>query len=126
MCYVVVRKLDPYDCVLLWGHLVVNLDACPERPRNFTVGIMSNEEVKARSMLNSMLGAPPSFHKRSEVRLVERRWRSNPDAVMRFLADVVSATAQFSSDPRGRAYTLKFSLPPGMMGKLRHNLGTWW
>lgn len=125
-CYIMVRKFDPDAGVLLYGHFVVNLDACPERPRNFTVGIMSNDEVRARSMLNSVLGIPPSFHGRSEVRLVERRWRGDPDAVMRFLANVVSVMARFPPNPRGKAYTLKFTPPPGMMGELRHNLGIWW
>ena len=125
-CYVMVRKFDPDDGVLLYGHFVVDLDACSERQRSFTVGIMSNDEARARSMLNSILGVPPSFHRRSEVRLVERRWRSDPDAVMRFLANVVSVTAQFSPDPGGKTYTLKFSPPPGMIGELRRNLGTWW
>lgn len=124
--YVMVRKFDPNDGVLLYGHMVVNTDAKEgsRNPRSFTVGIMSNDEIRARSMLNSMLEIPPSFHRRSEVRLIERRWRSDPEAVMRFLANIHSAMAQLA--PSGKVYTLKFEPPPGMMGELKRNLGAWW
>ncbi|MDE1852481.1 MAG: hypothetical protein KGI38_01905 [Thaumarchaeota archaeon] len=126
VCYVMVRKFDPQDGVLLYGHMVVNLGrkAGLEEPWSFTVGIMSNDEIRARSMLNSMLDIPPSFHKRGEVRLVERRWRSDPEAVMRFLANVHSTMAQMI--PSGKVYTLKFEPPPGMMGDLKRGMGTWW
>lgn len=126
MCYVMVRKFDPQDGVLLYGHMVVNTEGKEGSgdQRSFTVGIMSNDEVRARSMLNSMLEIPPSFHRRSEVRLIERRWRSDPEAVMRFLANIHSTMAQLA--PSGKVYTLKFEPPPGMMGELKHNLGTWW
>ena len=128
VCYVMVRKFDPQDGVVLYGHMVVNLGKSPEasEPWSFTIGIMSNDEVRARSMLNSMLDIPPSFHRRSEVRLVERRWRSDPEAVMRFLANVHSALANSAPDPSGKTYTLKFEPPPGMMGHLTKGLGAWW
>ena len=129
VCYVMVRKFDPQDGVLLYGHMVVNTDgkAGEEPPRSFTVGIMSNDEVRARSMLNSMLDIPPSFHRRSEVRLIERRWRSDPEAVMRFLANIHSALAQMAPpDPGGKVYTLKLEPPPGMMEEMKHGLGAWW
>jgi len=92
-CYVMIRKFDPQVGVLLYGHIVINTDekAGVESSRSFTIGIMSNDEVRARFMLNSILDIPPSFHRRSEVRIIERRWRSDPDAVMRFLANVHSA-----------------------------------
>lgn len=125
-CYVMVRKLDSRDGVLLYGHVVINTEGKvgDDGRRSFTVGIMSNDEVRARAMLNSMLEIPPSFHRRSEVRLVERRWRSDPEVVMRFLANIHSALAQQAPD--GRVYALRFEPPPGMMGELRHNLGAWW
>jgi hypothetical protein len=126
LCYVMVRKFDPKDGVLLYGHFVVNTEAKGDGKSewNFTVGIMSNDEIRARAALNSMLDIPPSFHRRNEVRLVERRWRSDPEAVMRFLANVHSTLAQL--EPSGKVYTLKFEPPPGMMGQLTKNLGAWW
>ena len=125
-CYVMLRKFDPAEGVLLYGHIVVNMGAKPKDGSawNFTVGIMSNDDIRARSALNAMLEIPPSFHRRSEVRLIERKWRSDPEAVMRFLANVHSAMAQLS--PSGKTYTLKFEPPPGMMGELKRNLGAWW
>jgi hypothetical protein len=125
-CYVMLRKFDPADGVLLYGHVVVNLNAKQKDANawNFTVGMMSNDDIRARSALNSMLEIPPSFHRRSEVRLIERKWRSDSEAVMRFLANIHSAMAQLS--PSGKVYTLKFEPPPGMMGELKRNLGVWW
>ncbi len=127
-CYVMVRKFDPQDGVVLYGHLVVNIDGEHDGDaiRSFTVGIMSNDEVRARSMLNSMFDIPPSFHRRSEVRLVEHRWRSDQEAVMRFLANVHSVLASLTPDPGGKVYALKFEPPPGMMGQIAKNLGAWW
>ena len=127
-CYLMVRKFDPQDGVLLYGHVLVNLESKPgnDDPRNFTVGILSNDEVRARSMLNSMLEIPPSFHRRSEVKLVERRWRSDPEAVMRFLANIHSTLASLAPGPGGKVYTLKFESPPGMIGQLTKSLGKWW
>jgi len=128
VCYVMVRKFDPQEGVLLYGHVVIDMDEKQDerRPRSFTVGIMSNDEIRARSMLNSMLGIPPSFHRRSEVKLIERRWRSDPDAVMRFMANVHSALAQQVPDPSGKVYTLKFEPPPNVMGELKRGMGGWW
>lgn len=128
VCYVMVRKFDPQDGVVLYGHMVVNVGRSPDasEPWSFTVGIMSNDDIRARSMLNSMLDIPPSFHKRSEVRLVERRWRSDPEAVMRFLANVHSALANLAPDLSSKVYTLKFETPPGVMGQLAKGLGAWW
>jgi hypothetical protein len=126
--YVMVRKFDPDDGVLLYGHVVVNMEVKQDEPdpRSFTIGIMSNDEVRARSMLNSMLDIPPSFHRRSEVRLIERKWRNDHEATMRFLANIHSALAQMAPDPSGKVYTLKFEPPPGVMGELKRNMGAWW
>jgi len=127
-CYVMIRKFDPQVGVLVYGHVVINTDekAGVENPRSFTVGIMSNDEVRARFMLNSMLDIPPSFHRRSEVRLIERRWRSDPDAVMRFLANVHSAIALMAPDSSGKVCKVKFEPPPGMMRVLKRDMGAWW
>ena len=125
VCYVMVRKFDPKDGVVVYGHMVVNASATSgaEGGRSFTVGIMSNDEVRARVMLNSFLDIPPSFHRRSELRLIEKRWRGDPEAVLRFLANVHSAT---STPDSGRVYTLKFEPPPEFMREMKRNLGAWW
>jgi hypothetical protein len=126
VCYVMIRKFDPRDGVLVYGHVVVNTEEKEgaETGRRFSIGIMSNDEIRARSMLNSVLDIPPSFHRRSEIRIVERKWRRDPEVVMRFLANIHSAVVQ--QTPGGKIYTLKFEPPPGMMGELKRNLGTWW
>jgi len=128
VCYLMMRKFDRKDGVVVYGHIVVNT-----RQRgggdggwSFTAGILSNDEVRARVMLNSILDIPPSFHRRSELRLVEKRWRSDPDVVMRFLANVHSALSRPAPNPVGRVYTLKFEPPPGLMEELKRNLGAWW
>jgi len=127
-CYVMIRKFDPQDGILLYGHVVINTDEKPDvgKPLSFTVGIMSNDDVRARFMLNSILDIPPSFHRRSEIRLIEHRWRSDPDAVMRFLANIHSAMTQVPLNPSGKIYTLKFEPPPGLMEELKHGMGAWW
>ena len=126
VCYVMVRKFEPEDRVLLYGHMVVNIgeDGGGERPRSFTVGIMSNDEVRARFMPNSMLDIPPAFHRRSEVRLIERKWRSDPQAVMRFLANIHSAISLMN--PGGKLYSVKLEPPDGVMGELKRSMGAWW
>jgi hypothetical protein len=107
VCYVMIRKFDPQDGVLLYGHMVVNIEerVGTEDPRSFTIGIMSNDEVRARFMLNSMLDIPPSYHRRSEIRLIERKWRSDPDVVMRFLVNIHSAMARQAPSPSEKVYT---------------------
>jgi hypothetical protein len=126
--YLMIRKFDSQDGVLLYGHVVVHVDEAPnvENPRSFTVGIMCNDEVRARSMLNSMLEIPPSFHRRSEVRLIEHRWRNDPSALMRFLANIHSAMVQRALNLSGKAYTLKLEPPPSMMEELKRTMGAWW
>ena len=103
-CYLMVRKFDPKDGIVAYGHIVVN-----NRGRrgeddgwSFTAGILSNDEVRARVMLNSILDIPPSYHRRSELRLVENRWRSDPGALMRFLANVHSVLSQSAPNPSGK------------------------
>ncbi|HKT22446.1 MAG TPA: hypothetical protein VJR06_07565 [Nitrososphaerales archaeon] len=128
VCYVMVRKFDPKDGVLVCGHVVVNLPGSISAKNgwSFTVGILSNDEVKARAMLNSLLDIPPSFHRRSELKVIERRWRSDPEAVVRFLANVHSSMTNLAPDPDGKVYALKFEPPPGMMEELKRGMGAWW
>ena len=128
VCYLMVRKFDPKDGVVVYGHIVVTTKHKDGEDDGwcFTVGILSNDEVRARVMLNSILDIPPSFHRRSELRLVEKRWRNDPEVVMRFLANVHSALSQSAPDLSGKVYTLKFEPPPGLMGDLKRNLGKWW
>lgn len=128
VCYVMVRKFDPKEGIVVFGHLVANM-RCKEREedgRAFTVGIMSNDEVRARVTLNSILGVPPSFHRRSELRLIEGRWRGDSDAVMRFSANVHSAMSQPLPGSDRRTCALKFDPPRRLMGELKHNLSAWW
>lgn len=127
VCYVMVRKFEPRDGVLILGHLVVNLDRKETGDGwNFTVGMLSNDEVRARAMLNALLDIPPSFHRRNELKVVEKRWRSDPDAVMRFLANVRSTTANSFPDPSSKVYALKFEPPPEMLRDLKRGMGAWW
>jgi len=128
VCYLMVRKFDPKDGVVVYGHVVVNTSQHGGESDgwSFTVGILSNDEVRARVMLNSILDIPPSYHRRGELRIVEKRWRSDPDAAMRFLANVHSALSQSTPNPSGKVYTLRFEPPPGLMGELKRNLGAWW
>ena len=128
VCYVMVRKFDKKDDVVVYGHMVVNMEgrARGEDGWAFIVGVMSNDEVRARVTVNSMLGIPPSYHRRSELQLIERRWRGDPGAVMRFSANVHSAMSQPLPDARGKAYTLKFDSPSWLLGELKRDLGAWW
>lgn len=128
VCYLMVRKFDPKDGVIVYGHVVVNTrhKGREDDGRSYTMGILSNDEVRARVMLSSILDIPPSFHRRSELSLVEKRWRSDPEAVMRFLANVHSALSRSAPNPGGKVYTLKFEPPPGLMGELKRNIGAWW
>ena len=126
-CYLMIRKFDPQAGVLLYGHVVVNIqDGDGAGPKSFTMGVLSNDEIRARSMLSSTLEIPPSFHRRSEIRLTEHRWRNDPEAVMRFLANIHSVMASQAPAPGGKVLTLKFDSPPGLMEELKRNLGAWW
>lgn len=128
VCYLMVRKFDPQDGVLVCGHMVVNLDRTKGAKDgcSFTVGLLSNDEVKARSMLNSFLDIPPSFHRRSELKVVERRWRQDAGVVMRFTANVHSTIMNSTPDPGGKVYTLKFEPSPGLLKELKHGMDAWW
>jgi hypothetical protein len=126
LCYMMVRKYDPQNGVLAYLHIMVNLgarEAGAERP-SFIVGILSNDDVRARAAFNAMLDIPPAFHRRSELRVLERRWRSDPGAVMRFAANVHSVVAR--PEEGGPVYNLKFGLLPGMADQLKQSMGAWW
>jgi len=127
LCHLTIRKLDPQDDVLTYAHVVVNLGSKGggESDSDFAVGILSNDDVRARSMLNAMLEIPPAFHRRNELRLIERRWRADPDVVMRFTANIHSTAAQ-PEDGGGVAYKLKFQLPPDISGEFKRNMASWW
>ena len=126
-CYVMVRKFDPRDGVMVCGHLVVNLgEKRAGESWSFTVGVLCNDDVRARMMLNSLLDIPPSFHRRSEVKVIERRWRSDPKAVMRYLANVHSLLMNLTPDPGGKVRLLKFDPPPGLLGELKRGMSAWW
>jgi hypothetical protein len=123
-CYVMLRKFDPKQEVLVCAHVVANLDAGAGQDF-FTIGILSNDDVRARATLGVFLGVPPIFHKRSEVSLVEAKWRAEPEAVMRFAANVYSVlTSQMN--PEGKVYQLKFEPPPDLLASLKPNLDNWW
>jgi hypothetical protein len=126
LCYVMMRKLDMNDLVLVYAHVVVNIDAKVRDvyEGNFTVGILSNDDVRARAALNAMLEIPPSFHRRNEIRLVERKWRSDSGAVMRFAANVHSAMALPAG--KGAVYQMKVESPAGFIADMKRNLGEWW
>jgi hypothetical protein len=125
-CYVMVRKLDWRNEVMTYAHLLVNLEfeIGGGDASMFTAGVMSNDDVRARSTLNAILDIPPSFHRRSELMLVEHRWRNDPNAVCRFTANVHSALAH--SAKVGSAYAIKFELPPGGTESFRKDMGAWW
>lgn len=123
-CYLMVRKLDPRDGVLLYCHAVVNLSG--DGSSNFDLGIMSNDEVRANAMLRSVLGVPPSYHRRKHVRVIEDRWRGDKATVMRFLANVHSALASGNPDLRGKDRPLEIRPSPEMMGELKRGMAAWW
>jgi hypothetical protein len=125
--YVMIRKLDQRQGVLVYLHVVMNLGgggAKDSRPY-FTIGILSNDDVRARAVLGIFLEVPPIFHKRSEITLIEAKWRNDSATVMRFAANVHSAVeSQLGSG--GGVYRLKFEPPAEFLTSLRPNLDNWW
>lgn len=126
-CYVMIRKFDQQQAILVCAHVVMNLGVGPmgEGQPFFTLGILSNDDIRARAMLGVFLGVPPMFHKRSEVKLIENKWRSDPSTVMRYMANVHSVLAA-SVNPEGKVYGLKFELAPDLLASLKPNLDIWW
>lgn len=125
--YVMVRKFDPEQGILIFAHVNMNLEAIVtkgEPGQNFTVAILSNDEVKAHSILGAMLGIPPSFHKRSEISMVERKWRSDPETVARFASNVYGAVSNLV--PGDKIYKLKVEAPPDFMAAINPGIDKWW
>ncbi len=126
--YIIARKLDQQSDILVYIHILPDPEPRAEGSDggpSFTVGILSNDEVRARSTLGVILGIPPTFHRRSEVRLIERRWRTDPQASTRFAANVYSAmTAKFEEG--GTTTSVRFQPSPDALAELKHHLGTWW
>jgi len=120
-----IRKLDPHDMILVYAHLVFNI-AKPDSAGDstFTLGILSNDDVRARAALNSLLDIPPSFHRRNEVRILEKKWRDDGNAVMRFTANVHSVMA--TSIPGATFRSVSIEPPPDALKELKRGLGTWW
>ena len=126
-CYVMIRKLDQRQGVLLCVHIVMNLGTGVGKEGGrpyFTIGILSNDDIRARAILGVFLGVPPIFHKRSEITLIEGRWRTDSATVMRFVANVHSTVAS-QGDP-GEVYHLKFERPADLLASLKPGLDTWW
>jgi hypothetical protein len=86
-CYVMIRKFDRKQESVVCVHIVPNLGA-GEGDDFFTIEILSNDDARARAVLGIFLGVPPIFHERTEISLVEDMWRTEPDPVMRFAANV--------------------------------------
>ena len=125
LCYVIVRKFDPQAGVLTFLHIVVNLDAQGEdSSRNFTIGVLSNDDVRSRAALGAVIGIPPAFHRRSELLVIERRWRTDASAVLRFAANAQSAMSK--PGPGETGFNIRLELEPGIVEELRRNMGAWW
>ncbi|MGH9917929.1 MAG: hypothetical protein ACRD6W_03515 [Nitrososphaerales archaeon] len=126
-CYIMIRKFDREQEIVTFAHIVMNLEAgaVDGAQYYFTIGILSNDDIRARAILGIFLGVPPIFHKRSEITLVEGRWRTDPATVMRFAANVHSAVAA-QAGPGGEAYSLKFEPPADFLAKLKPGLDNWW
>ena len=126
-CYVMVRKFDQQQTILVCVHIVMNLEVGSGGAGQpfFTLGILSNDDIRARATLGVFLGVPPIFHKRSEIKLIESKWRSDPSTVMRYTANVHSVLAA-SANPGGEVYSLKFEPTRALLASLKPNLDTWW
>ncbi|MBI3841024.1 MAG: hypothetical protein HY297_03600 [Thaumarchaeota archaeon] len=128
LCNFTVRKFDRESDVLLFMHLTVNLDAVyrPNRGQdNFVVGILCNDDVRARTALGTMLDNPPSFHERREIRLIESRWRRDPPALMYYLANVHSVQ---SASSQGVVSSVKVSgeASEDVLAMMKEGMGGWW
>lgn len=128
VCYFTIRKFDQQNDVLVFIHVLLNLDTTlgsDGRQTEFTVGILSNDDVRARAALGALLDNPPSFHKRREIRLGERRWRTDPQVLMRFRANLYSVE---SSNAHGGVWAAKVNGPAALdtLAQLKQNMGGWW
>jgi hypothetical protein len=123
-----IRKLDKEAGVLVFMHLVPKLEAVlrdDSEQAHFVVGVLSNDDVRARAALGALLDVPPAFHRRREVRLVEHRWRDDPRAAMFFLANVHSAVG---AQGWGRMVSVHVGGESGVgvMAAMKDEMGTWW
>jgi hypothetical protein len=125
-CYVMIRKFDQQQAVLVCVHIVANLEAGEGRDvqRYFTLGILSNDDIRARAILGIFLGVPPIFHRRSEITLIERKWRTDPATAARFAANVYS-TVSAKTGHGGEMYTLKLQPASDVLANLKP-LDAWW
>ena len=124
--YVMIRKFDQGQGILVCAHIVMNLGggSAKDGQPYFTIGILSNDDIRARAVLGVFLGVPPIFHKRSEITLIEGKWRTDPATVMRFAANVHSAVGSQGSP--GGVYRLKFEPSADMLASLKPGLDVWW
>jgi len=124
--YVMIRKFDEGQGILVCVHIVMNLGSGSAKDGQpyFTIGILSNDDIRARAVLGIFLGVPPIFHKRSEITLIEGKWRTDLATVMRFTANVHSAIA--SQGGPGEVYRLKFEPPADILASLKPGLDNWW
>lgn len=128
VCFFTVRKFDLESDTLVFMHVVPNLAATIQSDSSqadFDVGVLSNDDIRARSALGVILDNPPAYHRRREVRLIERRWRDDPDALMRFFANVQSLA---SLDPHASPASVKVNGPPTTeaMALLKDGMAGWW
>ena len=128
LCNFTVRKFDRENGVLVFIHVTMDLDAVyrdGSSQDHFAIGILCNDDVRARAALGAFLDNPPAFHKRDEVRLVERRWRRDPAAVMYFLANVHSV---LSADPQAPVSTFRVEGRPSLdvLAMLKEGMVGWW
>jgi len=125
-CYVMIRKFDRQQSVLVCVHIVANLEVGEggDGQRYFTLGILSNDDIRARAILGIFLGVPPIFHRRSEIRLIERKWRADPATVARFAANVYS-TVTAKAGPGGEVYRFRLEPASDLLANLRP-LDAWW
>ena len=130
LCNLTLRKLDPDGGVLLFMHITVNLDATygeskHSRPEHFVVGILCNDDVRARTALGCILDGPPSFHKRRELRLVESRWRRDPHVLMYYLANIHSALSATSDGPRA-TLRVREEASDEILAVMKKGMTGWW
>jgi hypothetical protein len=125
-CYVMIRKFDPQQGVLVCVHIVANLEAGEgtDVQRYFTLGILSNDDIRARAVLGIFLGVPPIFHKRSEVTLIEKKWRTDSGTVARFAANVY-ATVSAMAGRGGEVHRLTVEPASDLLATLKP-LDVWW
>ncbi len=130
VCNFTIRKFDPDGGVLLFMHLTANHDATIQEDQeadsdHFVLGILCNDDVRARAALGSVLDIPPSFHRRKEVRLIESRWRRDSPVTMYFLANVHSVMSAGSEGPRA-SFKVEGTASEEILATLKDGMKGWW